>query len=111
MKQEFNFEQVGKRLPYTVPEDFFSQMEKDLMKKVKKENNHKRKRIIRLSVMLTAVSIAAATFLFVFNADLHKEAKPVNELARVDKAFSNLNADDQAYLLDVYQNDIFLNEN
>lgn len=34
MKQDFKFEQVGKRTPYTVPDGFFAEMEKDVLKKV-----------------------------------------------------------------------------
>lgn len=64
-----------------------------------------------MHILLAVSTIAAAALFFVFNVETHKKNIQVNDLAKIDKAFHNLNAGDQAYLLDVYQNDIFLNDN
>ena len=112
MNKDFKFEQVGKRIPYTVPDGFFDELEDKLLEKVHQETPRKSHRhIVRLSFVLTIASIAAAMFIFIFNANMHDKQKPANELAKIDKAFNNLNTDDQTYLLDVYQNDVFLNDN
>ena len=34
MKKDFDFDRVGKRLPYTVPDDFFAKLEDDIYNKV-----------------------------------------------------------------------------
>lgn len=111
MKQNFNFEQVGKRMPYSVPEGFFTDMEKDLWKEISRESSRRKDRVFYIRIALAATAIAATTLFFVFNADVHKQPAMSNELAKIDKAFNNLNTDDQAYLLDVYQNDVFFNDN
>lgn len=36
MKADFDFDKVGKRMPYTVPDDFFTEMENNIWKEVKK---------------------------------------------------------------------------
>ena len=33
MKKDFDFDRVGKRLPYTVPDDFFAKLEDDIDRK------------------------------------------------------------------------------
>jgi len=33
MNPDFDFDKVGKRMPYKVPDDFFSKMEKDIWKR------------------------------------------------------------------------------
>ena len=34
MNRDFDFNRVGKRMPYTVPEDFFAKLEDDVCRKV-----------------------------------------------------------------------------
>ena len=112
MNKDFKFEQVGKRMPYTVPDGFFDELEDKLLEKVHLETPRKSHwHIFRLPFVLTIASIAAAMFIFIFNANMRDKKKSVNELAKIDKAFNNLNTDDQTYLLDAYQNDVFFNDN
>ena len=72
MEKDFDFRQIGKRMPYKTPEGF---------------------------------SIA---LLLVFSPLSHKEQ--TDSLSRVEQAFANLSQEDQAYMLAVYQEDLFMNE-
>ena len=103
MKKEFDFDKIGKRMPYTTPDGFFEKMEDDVWKKVK----HKpiRLRLITQSIIAVAASIA---LIFIISDYLFK-ANPAT-INDVDQAFSQLSADDQAYLLEIYQDDVFIDK-
>ena len=39
MEKDFDFNSIGKRMPYQVPDGFFDQLEKDVWKEIKEEPN------------------------------------------------------------------------
>ncbi len=123
MKKEFDFDHIGKKMPYTTPDGFFDQLEDDIWKEVKddfqkKEEAHAdasgetetspKKSRLRL-VMQSALAVAASVALMiVIGMNYYKTGQvSIND---VDQAFSQLTAADQAYLLNVYQEDVFINE-
>ena len=106
--KEFDFDHIGKRMPYSTPYGFFDQLEDDIWKEVQTDC-HSRKpaktRLIMRSVIAVAASVA---LLFVVHMNFTKPSSiSAND---VDQAFSQLTTDDQAYLLSVYQDDVFINE-
>lgn len=107
MKDNFSFDKVGKRMPYTVPDGFFEEMENGVWQTLKEQpipKRNKRRTFLRI-VTLTITSAAAAVALFfVLNYN-----QPVG-IGEVDEAFDNLSTEDQNYLLSVYQDDIFINQ-
>ena len=118
--EKFDFDKVGKRMPYSTPEGFFKEMEANILEAVKDDTpqplktEQKKRPLMR--VMWTAVLAVAASVavLLVLHIDLSAphSAQPSQtdrELQAVDQAFAQLSAADQAYLLDVYQEDVFLN--
>lgn len=59
--------------------------------------------------MRSIIAVAASvTLVFIVNMNFSKQATV--SIKDVDNAFSQLSTDDQAYLLDVYQDDVFINE-
>ena len=111
MKANIDFDKVGKRMPYTVPDDFFTEMEDNIWKEVKKSPvitvRHKLS-YLRV-VMKTIAAIAAVVVLFfIFKANFSKSH--TTEFSDIERAFSNLSHEDQAYMLAVYQDDVFINE-
>ena len=140
MDTKFDFKQVGKRMPYTSPDDFFRDMEKNILEAVKedslkayspksdslKSDSSKpdsskpiriqpRKRPFIKMIWTAAIAVAASVaVLLVLNIDFSAPHSSLpsqgnNELQMVDQAFAQLSSADQAYLLDVYQEDVFLN--
>lgn len=113
MEKQFDFENVGKRMPYRVPEDFFANLESKVMSEVapKKRSSrystHKVLRIVTASVM--GVAASAAVFCAIY-ANMQAEPSADSELMAVEQAFSALNSEDQAYLLDNFQQDVFMDE-
>ena len=135
MDTKFDFKQVGKRMPYTTPDDFFKDMEKNILETVKEDSlkgdspkadslksdssmpiriQPKKRPFIRM-IWTAAIAVAASVaVLLVLNIDFSaphssQPSQANNELQAVDQAFAQLSPADQAYLLEVYQEDVFLN--
>ena len=118
---KFNFDQVGKRMPYSTPEGFFKEMEANILEQVK-DNKPKtvriqpKKRPLMKVIWAAAMAVAASVaVLLVLNIDFaapHSSlpSQADKEMQAVDQAFAQLSSTDQAYLLDVYQEDVFLDE-
>ncbi len=120
---EFDFNHIGKRMPYTTPDGFFDQLEDNIWKEVKndcqeKENGNtvvmktrqagrKSAKTYLLIRSFIAVAASIALLLIVHMNFSKTDSVSAND---VDQAFSQLTTDDQAYLLSVYQDDVFINE-
>ena len=130
MDTKFDFKQVGKRMPYTTPDNFFRDMEKNILEAVKEDSLKSdslksdspkpiriqpRKRPFIKMIWTAAIAVAASVaVLLVLNIDFSAPHSSLpsqgnNELQMVDQAFAQLSSADQAYLLEVYQEDVFLN--
>ena len=118
--EKFDFDKVGKRMPYSTPEGFFKDMETNILEAVKNDTpklvkiEHKKRPLMRVmwTAMLTvAASVAVLLVLHIDFSAPHPSypSQTEQELQAVDQAFAQLSAADQAYLLDVYQEDVFLN--
>lgn len=111
MKRDFDFNKVGKRMPYTVPDNFFTEMEDNVYLELNAQPPVKTRRhrtFMRMAI--TALTTAAATVALVLILDNGSHAVHTTDFAEVEQAFGNLGAEDQVYLFSVYQDDIFMNE-
>lgn len=122
-------EKLNKRLPYSVPDGFFDVMEANVMAKIKADaeagtsvgddkadtqmwdkryrKTIKRTRTISLSFLAMAASLL---LLFTIFPKSTKTAQQTNDLESIDKAFSQLSTDDQTFLMEVYDDDMFLDD-
>ena len=109
MNKDFDFDKVGKRMPYQVPDSFFAQLESNVMQEVKSEVAVAKKLRFRRITWGTIIGAAAAVALLV---TVNLKSTKVKEYSAeaVNQAFSQLQPADQAYLLEVYDEDVFLNE-
>lgn len=119
--EKFDFDQVGKRMPYSTPDDFFKDMEANILEQVKDDKPkpvriQPKKRPLMKVIWAAAMAVAASVaVLLVLNIDFavpHSSlpSQVDNEMQAVDQAFAQLSSADQAYLLDVYQEDVFLDD-
>ena len=124
---KFDFKQVGRRMPYTTPDGFFKDMEKNILEAVKDDSPQAvkiqpKKRPVFKMIWAAAIAVAASVaVLLVLNIDFSaadsslasshssQPSQTKSDLEQVDQAFAQLSEADQAYLLDVYQEDVFLN--
>ena len=118
---KFDFDKVGKRMPYSTPEGFFKEMEANILEQVKDDKQvpvrrQPKKRPLMKVIWAAAMAVAASVaVLLVLNIDFmapHSSlpSQADNEMQAVDQAFAQLSSADQAYLLNVYQEDVFLDE-
>ena len=118
---KFDFGKVGKRMPYSTPEGFFKEMEANILEQVKNDKPapvriQPKKRSLRKVIWTAAIAVAASVaVLLILNIDFtapHSSlpSQAYNEMQAVDQAFAQLSSADQAYLLDVYQEDVFLDD-
>ena len=112
--RQFDFEQVGRRMPYSVPEEFFDKLEADVMREVKaettKSKNHKKTKTIAIR---SALAIAAVLTLFFVVRTTSPTGNHLfasaDDFASVELAFNKLSADDQDFLLQVYEDEEYMN--
>ena len=118
--EKFDFGKVGKRMPYSTPEGFFKDMEANILEQVKDDKPkpvriEPKKRPLMKVIWSAAMAVAASVaVLLILNIDFaapHSSlpSQTDNEMQAVDQAFAQLSSADQAYLLSVYQEDVFLN--
>ena len=120
-------EKLNKRLPYSVPDGFFDVMEANVMAKIKADaginvggdkadtqmrDKQYRKttthtRTISLSILAMAASLL---LLFTIFSQSTKTVQQTNGMESIDKAFSQLNTDDQTFLMEIYDDDMFLDD-
>ena len=120
-------EKLNKRLPYSVPDGFFDVMEDNVMAKIKADaginvggdkadtqmrDKQYRKttthtRTISLSILAMAASLL---LLFTIFSQSTKTAQQTNGMESIDMAFSQLNTDDQAFLMEIYDDDMLLDD-
>ena len=119
--EKFDFSKVGKRMPYSTPDDFFKDMEANILEQVKDDKPkpvriQPKKRPLMKVIWAAAMAVAASVaVLLVLNIDFAAPHSSLpsqvdNEMQAVDQAFAQLSSADQAYLLDVYQEDVFLDD-
>ena len=112
MDKQFDFKQVGKRMPYTVPEGFFDEMEKNVMAEIKADRPQKKARTIKKAVRtMIAAAAAIALFLVVTKQQPKDATVSQDDFAYVELAYNNLSSEDQEYLQEIYEEDIFLHNN
>jgi hypothetical protein len=112
MEQNYDFSRIGKQMPYTIPDGFFDQLEESVMNEVKGQSAHKKVTAMRIAIR-AALAIAAcmALFLIVKTVVPQGHDTATDDFENVELAFNNLSTEDQNYLLEVYQEELILNNN
>ena len=111
MEQNYDFSKIGKQMPYTVPDGFFDKLEENVMNEVKAQPAKKKKKatIIRIAIR-AAIAVAACITLFLVVKKVLPQGNDTatDDFENVELAFNNLSTEDQDYLLEVYQEELFL---
>ena len=121
-----DFDITNKQMPYTTPEGFFDELEEHIWEEVKdgyladKPNDNEMQcaplgvsvsnKSSKLRLVLRCLSLMTAAVGLVLIVNIRLSRQSAGAINDVDQAFGKLSTDDQAYLLNVYQEDIFINE-
>lgn len=120
-------EKLNKRLPYSVPDGFFDVMEDNVMAKIKadaginvggdkadtqmRDKQYRKTTTHTRTISLSILAVAASLLLlFTIFSQSTKTVQQTNGMESIDKAFSQLNTDDQAFLMEIYDDDMFLDD-
>ena len=116
MEKTFDFEKIGKRMPYSVPNDFFAKLEESVMDEVKVPKSEatalpeRNKTVIIAIRSLLAIAAAVALFFVVQPTLTKNDTISADDYASVELAFNNLSSDDQDFLVAVYENEEFIHD-
>ena len=116
MDKQFNFEQVGKRMPYNVPDGFFDQLEQNVMAEVQLDNTaiekpKQKARTVKMTFRILLAAAAAVALFFVVTKNLPNDDTQADTFANVELAYNNLSNEDQEFLIEIYEEDVFMIEN
>lgn len=106
MDKDFNLEDVGKRMPYTVPDNFFDQLESNVMAEVKAP---RKANVVKVAFRTLLAAAAAVTLFLVISRNHPENAASEDLLAYVEQAYSDLDVEDQEFLMEIYEEDDFIN--
>jgi len=115
MDKQFNFEQLGKRMPYNVPDGFFEQLEQNVMAEVTAGNIATEKprvkaRTVKMTFRILLTAAAAVALFFVVTKNMPSDTTE-DSFANVELAYNNLSPEDQEFLIEIYEEDVFMIEN
>ena len=122
MEKQFDFNQVGKRMPYSVPDGFFDRLQDNVMQEIKdtphtqpntiaKPKAKTRKAwLVRLAPLTAVAAAALIAVLLIPHRTTKEKVRQDGSYAKVEQAFNNLSDADRNYLVSVYQDDLFLNQ-
>ena len=103
--ESYNFDKIGKKMPYRVPDTFFDDVENTIMINVRKRQN--KRNVFKIFYRIIAVAATLALLMIVGGSGTKNDK---TDFAEIAQAFDNLSEADQTYLLEIYQDDIFINE-
>ena len=110
MEQNYDFSKIGKQMPYTVPDGFFDKLEENVMNEVKAQSAKTKKATVIRMAIRAAIAVAACIALFLVVKKVLPQGNDTttDDFENVELAFNNLSTEDQDYLLEVYQEEQFL---
>ena len=113
MSHTFDFNKIGKRMPYTVPEGFFEDMERNVMSRVglladtadsvAAPKGHRRLRVVAMA----AVTAVAAGLLLLAVLRATAPGQPETTMSQIEETFASLSNEDQEFLLDMYHDYVY----
>ena len=118
MKKDFDFDDIGKRTPYRVPEGFFEEMQCNVRKHT--YGNHQRKRRV-WTIISTSIAVAAMLIGFFFFPSRHwqdagdisgmniLETENCTAVTSTEKWIREISDEELEELVSFSENDIFLN--
>lgn len=101
----YNFNPTVKKMPYRVPDDFFADVEDRMVADALRQRRRGYTRIIWQGIA------AAAVLILLFMAARPGIFRHRTDFTEVAQAFDDLSDADRSYLLETYQDDIFMTNN
>jgi len=112
MKPDFDFKNIGKREPYTVPDGFFDTLNAGIVSRIEREQP---RRVSPWRSWLTgAASVAAVAAVLIVVAvgfpQKNLAASRTYTMEDVERSFETLTETDKDIFIDTYRYDTFIND-
>jgi len=116
MEKEFDFENIGKRMPYEMPEGYMSSLEEKIAAKCTEQKKPDGARRIRLWTTAIAIAAMLTGVIFVVSQKFNGASTPDN-YAEVkdgytemfDQMLDDMSDEELSEYCDFVENDIFIN--
>lgn len=120
MEKDFDFKNIGKRMPYRTPDGFFEKMQKQVSERIqveKRSNLHRMKWVVSAALAAAAIILGA---IFLPTSRPVAEELPVNSLIvstnldnsysdTMDRYIESMSDEELAEWVELSENDIFIN--
>lgn len=117
MERDFDFDDIGKKTPYRVPEGFFDEMQRNIRKRTYGTHSTSRRLWITLSAGVAAAAVVAGLLFVPLHSGQDGSSGDVQVLeagnrtatALADKWIYEISDEELEELVSFSENDIFLN--
>lgn len=119
--KDFDFKNIGKQMPYRVPDGFFEKMQEQMTKRAADDKKHKRQQRMKLIISVTLAAAAILMGVIFFLATKPEiEQFPSNSLIVsmdldysspdvMDQYIADMSDEELAEWVELSENDIFIN--
>lgn len=109
--EEKGWNPAGKRMPYTVPDGFFEQLEENVWQQVQPfQAGRRREKRHYIRMAFVAIGGMAAAVALAFALHLGHPAEGAPSMEEVELAFCNLSLEDQDFLRSLYADETWMEE-
>ena len=115
MKKTFDFKRVGRRMPYEVPTDFFDEFSRSVEDRLSREQSAA---VLAPSVVASAATgrrrktiVRRLALFFLVRLTWTAPQPAEGDFEYVATAYSHLSEADQALFVQLYEDDVFMDEN
>lgn len=112
MKPDFDLDKIGKREPFRIPDNFMENFEREIIRRNTIPSFSQRFRRFYLFASGIASAAAIVCLIYIggsFESQPQGYASPEYTLADIDAGFANLSDNDQDFIIDIYDEDPFIN--
>jgi len=110
MENEFDLDKLGKRMPYSAPEGFMDDMEQQVWAQIDADKAQQQRPKRNWWYAMAGGLIAASIALLIILNVVPSTRQQVASMEGVEQAFASLSDADQEYLMDVYQEELFIDD-
>lgn len=104
--EDYNFDRIGKKMPYRVPDGFFDSFEDKIIDEVRRDSRRNSRRTLKFICRSIAGAAAIALLIVFFHPALQEEESDFSEIIL---AFDSMTDSDRNLMFELYDDDIFIN--
>ncbi len=78
MTKHFEFDEIGKKTPYRIPDGFFDEMQKQVLQQAVEESHRKNILLRRISYAVIGMAAAVSAFIFIPRNTAKTEQQPAS---------------------------------